>query len=107
MSYLRYPLKLEKSHIKYIEGFFVTKMTDHKELDINYLCTLLDSVHEAYVDRYPNEGLIDDKERNGIAQVISNLAKRFNKHNLDGAQEKFINQLKDFYTVEIEKTKGL
>jgi hypothetical protein len=39
--------------------------------------------------------------------VISNLAKRFNEHNLDGAQEKFINQLKDFYTVEIEKTKGL
>ncbi|MFM7457658.1 MAG: hypothetical protein ACKO3R_03225 [bacterium] len=101
-------LTINPANIKYIESFFVTEMADAKtSTNMGYLYTLLNSVHQAYVENYPSEGSIDDKERNHIARIISNLAECFNARNPDEAQKTFINKLKDFYTIEIENTNPL
>ena len=60
-------LTINARNIDYIEGFFTKETENREKIDTQHLCTMLNSVHEAYTKNYSLEGCVGNEDRNKIA----------------------------------------
>ncbi|MFM7457081.1 MAG: hypothetical protein ACKO3R_00255 [bacterium] len=107
-------LTINVRNIDYIEGFFTKKTENREEIDTQRLYMMLNSVHQAYTEKYTQEGYVGEKDRNKIASQILNIVQLLKKQSTPQTQESrsekqenFINSLENFYTIEKEKTASL
>ena len=107
-------MTINARNIDYIEGFFTKETENREKIDTQHLCTMLNSVHEAYTKNYSLEGCVGNEDRNKIASQILNIVQLLKKQStpetqesLSESQKSFINSLENFYTIEKENTKKL
>jgi hypothetical protein len=107
-------LTINARNIDYIEGFFTKETENREKIDTQHLCTMLNSVHEAYTKNYSLEGCVGNEDRNKIASQILNIVQLLKKQStpetqesLSESQKSFINSLENFYTIEKENTEKL
>jgi hypothetical protein len=99
-------LTLNPKNIDYIRSVF-TKQIEAKPSDTEYSCLMLDKIHSGYIENYPQESSIDDKDRNKTASQILNMIELVQSQNHSEEEKNFINSLKNFYKIEKDNTASL